>query len=1137
MQVPLGFPPFGPQQQQHGYGPGPGPGPAQWPYPMQAYPHPPLRMPPQPPNGHHQPFMHPQAALMHPGFMHPQAAGHDALRAISDDARYAAWPPSDFESERRTMSGHLRTMADELHRCILNIIRQAASVGLRPTQASQADMHRSPDILFNLVCSTSHPPMPPPFDWIHPLTATRNDIEVGNNANFGLSANSPVGVRRHLPLTIYNNSKVPTELTHIASFPTSTVFRILVPRSFGDAGDAGEAEHLGDYVPIQSITSLSRPITIPPLSQVQVMVECDTADAAPGTLRQWHAFVFDASHVIIRQSYAVVTNEKRAALNPKAAPFVPAKAALEQHLEDDYTNILPAAPLPAFGPPVVNPLLDYAALGDQYPELAPHMAYFALQRRARFEDVSTDTLRAAAKELVMSNDFPTSISSYVTHFRILLAHEEHQMASDMSGFTQRDEVLEQFRPNEPVYILQVPGLVERRPPLVYGDVVHFRPDHIPFAVWEARVLNVDRQKKTVLVRLPADIIPWPTRVKGTVVFRLNRLALQDMHRALDQVQALSESSAIRRVLFPSAEPLPEPRSKALPTKTTLLDQKLNDEQLRAVQVVLSPPQALPPVVIFGPPGTGKTRTLVEAIAQVVKHPTLNATVLCAAPSNSAANLICERLATYFSPREMFRLNAVSRRIDEVPTSLHPYCQLVDGTFAIPPLTELRKFRIVVSTCVAAGALVSIGLEQTHFSHVFVDEAGQAMEPETLVPALFAVHSRGLLVLAGDHCQLGASVRSAFAMRHGLHVSLQERLMALPVYALGASRGARTNAASLSPCIQLVVNYRCHPSMLYMSSALFYKNNLISHASESVTESLLSWSQLPNPSIPILFLGLESEDVREPFDRQAVATDLEPGGFVPGTAATQRSTVSFYNPLEAAKIASMVQDLLASNPHLSTAHIGVMAPFRSQVKRLRQLLRHIGLGGVGVGTVEDYQGQESRVIFLSATRTTAAYLPQDARQNLGLINNPKRLNVALTRAMSLLVVTGNPNLLVHDPLWLTFLRFCERSNCYAGCPLPRIVYDQGPLPKDGALSQADDALFPLERRERNATIMSSLPSNLWFGQRGRGEHDRAMELPDSLASQLDDLQLELGPEDAADLDIDALISSSEPTDEIDWRPVT
>ena len=132
-----------------------------------------------------------------------------------------------------------------------------------------------------------------------------------------------------------------------------------------------------------------------------------------------------------------------------------------------------------------------------------------------------------------------------------------------------------------------------------------------------------------------------------------------------------------------------------------------------------------------------------------------AKILLCAPSNSACDLLAQRLISrgVGTPRTLFRLNAASRQPETMPESLKPYTYDVEGAFTIPPIEDLRAFRVIVVTCISASILEGVGLPRGTFTHVFIDEAGQALEPEAFLPLSLATPETRV-VLAGDPKQLG-----------------------------------------------------------------------------------------------------------------------------------------------------------------------------------------------------------------------------------------------------------------------------------------------------------------------------------------------------------------------------------------------
>jgi DNA polymerase III delta prime subunit len=200
-----------------------------------------------------------------------------------------------------------------------------------------------------------------------------------------------------------------------------------------------------------------------------------------------------------------------------------------------------------------------------------------------------------------------------------------------------------------------------------------------------------------------------------------------------------------------------------------------------------------PYLISGPPGTGKTKTMVESALQILRNDP-KAKILLSAPSNAAADTLVRRLKAHLLPQQMFRLNSDKRTFAEVPQTILPYCFVENDKFGLPPIKDLMKFRIVVTTCSDAAIITKarvtnyhIQIAREHFeqhlyfhperltaslfwTHLLIDEAAQASEPETLaaievvLPAFPDV--RPTLVLCGDRHQCKSFIAISWYMLTG-----------------------------------------------------------------------------------------------------------------------------------------------------------------------------------------------------------------------------------------------------------------------------------------------------------------------------------------------------------------------------------
>jgi hypothetical protein len=271
------------------------------------------------------------------------------------------------------------------------------------------------------------------------------------------------------------------------------------------------------------------------------------------------------------------------------------------------------------------------------------------------------------------------------------------------------------------------------------------------------------------------------------------------------------------------------------------------------------------------PGTGKTVTIVEAIRQLLRqNPT--ARILACAPSNSAADLIAEKLVGVLSPDELFRFYAPSRQKEATSSMLKDHTYQSQGTYSVPLMSRMTRFKVIVSTCVSASVFHGIGMLRGHFGYIFVDEAGQATEPEVMIGVKTMADSSTRVILSGDHKQLGPIIRSDIARKLELETSYLERLMSRDGYEEAANFGIRfLNSTRISRTIRslfrssvvkLVKNFRSHEAILKFPNESFYRGDLQASAPRKVIDSFINRPILPNRRFPILFHGIVGKDDRE-----------------------------------------------------------------------------------------------------------------------------------------------------------------------------------------------------------------------------------------------------------------------------------
>jgi helicase MOV-10 len=213
-------------------------------------------------------------------------------------------------------------------------------------------------------------------------------------------------------------------------------------------------------------------------------------------------------------------------------------------------------------------------------------------------------------------------------------------------------------------------------------------------------------------------------------------------------------------------------------------------------------------------------------------------------------------------------------------------------------------------------------------------------------------------------------------------------------------------------------------------------------------------------------------------------------------------VSFYNNREIELAVKCVQNLLSPdswpfpkkklNVPIAANEIAVMAPFREQVKRLRNALRSAGLRSVNVGPVEAYQGSEYRFVIICTTRARERFLKNDKEKGVGVILEPRRINVAMTRAKEGLAVIGNPWILEKDPTWREWMNFAWRHHAVEQDPEDQSAVrplqsqrqkQENKGPKEAAAFAASSASPALKTYSSAASIGRTKPVNEW---RPRGD---------------------------------------------------
>ncbi|KAL3911469.1 MAG: hypothetical protein SGILL_007271, partial [Bacillariaceae sp.] len=630
--------------------------------------------------------------------------------------------------------------------------------------------------------------------------------------------------------------------------------------------------------------------------------------------------------------------------------------------------------------------------------------------RAMIEDREMEGTLAAP-----SIDTPSSEFSgvYQTFWRNMLWTSELQAYEDIKLFDIENATLQR---SGRFFKLYVSGLAEGRPSVLRGDMVN--------CTWKGK----QYQGRVYAVELLDVLLEFHNSFHSKFDVRVDRVDLVRFTFSRTTFRT-SHAGAInatacmgQRMLMPNVSHVAgvwsnmhQWEQRKMPSRFSWASQTLNEEQQNAVKQIVQGTLRPLPYIIFGPPGTGKTTTIVETVYQLARlhRNTQNQRklkILLVAPSNDASDILVEKLAQYFPPSEMMRALAFTRSLDQVPQAVRPYVR--EGLETRQLLPVIESVQIVVATVNLAARFWCSGgdFRKGLFDVLCVDEAGHATEPEVIGVAAklmkFKGQNPGQLILAGDPMQLGPIITSDLCKKFGMDVSYMERLVKTsPAYAVDE------NGAYPSELITLLVqNYRSHPSILKLPNEMFYDNKLLTRGDKLVTHSMARWEHLPtDKGFPVLFHSMDGENLRE------------------------GSSPSWFNPQEAMEVVEYVRLLVKhSRPAIKEEDIGIITPYARQVQKIRIALKANDLGDCKVGSVETFQGQERRCIIISTVRSESQLLEHDKKFNLGFVANEKRFNVAVTRAKALLVVVGNPKVLATDKKnWLPFLRYCRDNGSWLG----------------------------------------------------------------------------------------------------------
>lgn len=445
---------------------------------------------------------------------------------------------------------------------------------------------------------------------------------------------------------------------------------------------------------------------------------------------------------------------------------------------------------------------------------------------------------------------------------------------------------------------------------------------------------------------------------------------------------------------------------------------LNASQLQAVQHVLNAEDL---AIIHGPPGTGKTTTLVAAIAELSKT---EKPIIVTAPSNAATDHITHELGK--EGLKVVRVGNLSRMDDQIlpftleyllashsrSSELNSYKKRAEdmrrmaGKYkrsfgkeeriqrdllykeARALSTEARLLEeymiddIIQMADVITATPVGLQtkyLEGRRFSTVVMDEAAQSLLPAALIPMLKA----DKLIMAGDPYQLPPTVKSIDAQKGGLQTTLMDICL-------------KNIPESFS---LLNVQYRMHEAIMEFSNRWFYENKLLAHP--TVAQRSLGFSEDKFP--PFLFIDTAGTGFEEQMNPESR---------------------SLFNEGEIGLVKQILSELLEVSEEGKIPSVAVIAPYREQVLKLQEEIFSdtVFKQLFSIDTIDSFQGQERDVVIISLVRS-------NERGEIGFLQDYRRMNVAMTRAKKCLIMIGDSATLANDRYYQSLLEYVDEKGAY------------------------------------------------------------------------------------------------------------
>ncbi|XP_023245844.1 putative helicase mov-10-B.1 [Copidosoma floridanum] len=595
---------------------------------------------------------------------------------------------------------------------------------------------------------------------------------------------------------------------------------------------------------------------------------------------------------------------------------------------------------------------------------------------------------------ILNSEYELDKDNYFNLLKIMMYVEEVYNEKELETYNMWDQKVEQVIFNDSEYLkIKVEGLAEESPSVLVNDQMRLTNVFNKYAyivkikhILADSVLVIPQCYEQYERDLAKDHQP---KDKYNIEFIQNTYPYQCCHYAL----SLIDSYELTRQLFPDKVRAVNkvPSSEGIVWFNRCIGD--NAEQRKAVVNILNKSSCGLPYILYGPPGTGKTATLIEAICQATMSSSCKKILVCT-PSNDTADSIAKKLLKYINKKDLLRMYSFSKDPKTIDKELIEISNVKKEGIASVSISDISK--IIITTLCTSTRLSLLNLRVNFFSYVFIDEAGQATEPDAIIPLLLLSsanqHEKGRIhgqvVLAGDPKQLGPVIFSRISKKVLGWYNFYEK-------------DDVNNEYDERFITKLINNYRSHPSLIHVSNQLFYEGELncvIKH------EEGLGWSGLPNCEFPMVFKqvwGKEEKNFKSP---------------------------SSYNQAEMRAVMQCVYDLI-NDKQFKPKDIGIVTPFKAQKLKLKTMLQDDGLNDIEVGTVQLFQGREKEAIIMTTVRSE--YLTHNGVRHVGFLSDPRLFNVALTRAKSMQIIIGNPQVLEIDNNWKYLIDYCHRFNAVTG----------------------------------------------------------------------------------------------------------